>query len=206
MGRSKPTAGAITRRSFFATITASAATMVVLTAGQSFGWLDGVNLFAPRKQRFGPQDVPVNRTAAKAGVLTLARDPSWVLTVVNGSTTRSYSRAQLLALPQTDAQLPITCVEGWSTDAHWRGVRVADLMADVGRPADRDVRVQSLQPHGNYRSTVMGAEYVQDPNTLVALELNGAPLDIDHGYPARIIAPGRPGVLQTKWLSRIETI
>ena len=44
------------------------------------------------------------------------------------------------------------------------------------------------------------------PATLVALELNGEPLDIDHGYPARMIAPGRPGVLQTKWLSTIEVI
>ena len=41
--------------------------------------------------------------------------------------------------------------------------------------------------------------------TLVALQLNGSPLDIDHGYPARLIAPNRPGVLQTKWLIRIES-
>ncbi|MBC7403690.1 MAG: molybdopterin-dependent oxidoreductase, partial [Microbacteriaceae bacterium] len=30
--------------------------------------------------------------------------------------------------------------------------------------------------------------------------------DIDHGFPARMIAPGRPGVLQTKWLSKLEVI
>ena len=37
-------------------------------------------------------------------------------------------------------------------------------------------------------------------------QLYGEVLDIDHGYPARIIAPGRPGVLQTKWLDRIEVL
>ena len=52
----------------------------------------------------------------------------------------------------------------------------------------------------------MQPEFARDPLTLVALELNGEELDIDHGYPARIIAPGRPGVLQTKWLSKIEVI
>jgi DMSO/TMAO reductase YedYZ molybdopterin-dependent catalytic subunit len=54
--------------------------------------------------------------------------------------------------------------------------------------------------------TTMGPEFAQDPTTLVALELNGEALDIDHGFPARIIAPDRPGVLQTKWLRSIEVI
>jgi DMSO/TMAO reductase YedYZ molybdopterin-dependent catalytic subunit len=53
---------------------------------------------------------------------------------------------------------------------------------------------------------LMGPEYATDPATLVALEVNGSRLDIEHGYPARMIAPGRPGVLQTKWLSLIEVI
>jgi DMSO/TMAO reductase YedYZ molybdopterin-dependent catalytic subunit len=43
-----------------------------------------------------------------------------------------------------------------------------------------------------------------DPLTLVALRLNGSTLSIDHGYPCRLIGPDRPGVLQTKWLGRIE--
>jgi DMSO/TMAO reductase YedYZ molybdopterin-dependent catalytic subunit len=59
---------------------------------------------------------------------------------------------------------------------------------------------------GGYRVTEMGHEYAQDDLTLVALELNGKPIDIDHGFPARMIAPGRPGVLQTKWLSKLEVI
>ena len=47
---------------------------------------------------------------------------------------------------------------------------------------------------------------MRDELTLVALELNGEVLDIDHGYPARLIAPARPGVLQTKWLSSLEVL
>jgi DMSO/TMAO reductase YedYZ molybdopterin-dependent catalytic subunit len=41
---------------------------------------------------------------------------------------------------------------------------------------------------------------------LLATHLNGARLDIDHGYPLRLIAPNRAGVLNTKWLSRVEVI
>jgi len=35
------------------------------------------------------------------------------------------------------------------------------------------------------------------------LRLNGEILDLDHGYPCRIIAPSWPGVLQTKWVHRL---
>jgi DMSO/TMAO reductase YedYZ molybdopterin-dependent catalytic subunit len=48
--------------------------------------------------------------------------------------------------------------------------------------------------------------HARDRMTLIALRVNGEPLHADHGYPCRLIAPSRPGVLQTKWLSRIEVI
>ena len=81
-----------------------------------------------------------------------------------------------------------------------------DLLALVGAPAASTILVTSLQPRGAYRMTTMGPEFAEDPSTLVALSLNGRTLDLDHGYPARVIAPGRPGVLQTKWLSSIEVM
>jgi DMSO/TMAO reductase YedYZ molybdopterin-dependent catalytic subunit len=45
--------------------------------------------------------------------------------------------------------------------------------------------------------------HARDELTLIALRLHGEPLHLDHGYPCRLIAPNRPGVLQTKWLGRI---
>ena len=33
--------------------------------------------------------------------------------------------------------------------------------------------------------------------------LDGEPLALDHGYPVRLIGPNRPGVLQTKWVTRL---
>jgi DMSO/TMAO reductase YedYZ molybdopterin-dependent catalytic subunit len=52
----------------------------------------------------------------------------------------------------------------------------------------------------------MPPEYARDPLTLLALRVNGQTLAPDHGYPARIIAPNRPGVLQTKWVDSLEVI
>jgi DMSO/TMAO reductase YedYZ molybdopterin-dependent catalytic subunit len=195
-----------TRRGFLVGVGAAATALVAFTAGQSFGLLDPLNLFAPRRRGGGPQSLPVNRTAAQAQVAESALDPSWRLTVSSAALTRRFSRDQLLGLRLVDADLPIACVEGWSTDASWRGVRLSDLLASVHAAPDARLRITSLEPRGHYRVSTMGPEFAGDPRTLVALEVNGEPLDLDHGYPARIIAPGRPGVLQTKWLSAIEVL
>jgi DMSO/TMAO reductase YedYZ molybdopterin-dependent catalytic subunit len=63
--------------------------------------------------------------------------------------------------------------------------------------------VESLEGTGRYRTSIVAPPHVRDLWTLIALRLNGAPLQLDHGYPARLIAPNRPGVLQTKWVARI---
>ncbi len=59
---------------------------------------------------------------------------------------------------------------------------------------------------GTYAVSMVTPAVAGDDLTLIALELEGTPLDIDHGYPARLMAPDRPGVMQTKWLERIEVL
>jgi hypothetical protein len=194
------------RRGFLTVVGVASAAVVAFTAGQSFRVLDGTNIFGPRKQGVGPNGLPVNRTAAAAKVEGTATSSDWALVVSNGSTTTPYSRADLLAMPQHEVELPIACVEGWSQTARWKGVRVSDLVDSVGATGPVAVRLTSLEQDSSYAVTTMGAEYVRDDLTLIALELNGDVLDLDHGYPARAIAPGRPGVMQTKWLSSLEVL
>ncbi|WP_226759563.1 molybdopterin-dependent oxidoreductase [Arthrobacter sp. SO3] len=198
--------GRWSRRAFLSAVAAATGAVVVTTAGQSLSWLAPANLFAPRKMGAGPQGVPVNRTATDAKVTELAKSPTWALMVRSGTSSRSFTLDELRELPQHTHELPIACVEGWSQTAAWRGVRVQDLLAAVGAPAGSELRFTSLEPEGAYRTMNMPAEYTRDDKTLVALELNGSVLDLDHGYPARIIAPGRPGVLQTKWLHSMEVL
>lgn len=192
------------RRGFFATVAVAVAAVVGLTAGQSFRVLDGVNFFGPRKMGVGPQGLPVNRTAKAAKVTETAVDPDWVLTVVAGERSVTFTRAALMAMPQVEVELPIACVEGWSQYAMWTGVRMRELIAAVGGSPDASVTATSLEKKSKYAVSTLGPEWVRDDLTLVALKLGGEDLDIDHGFPARLIAPARPGVLQTKWLSRIE--
>ncbi|NYF11427.1 DMSO/TMAO reductase YedYZ molybdopterin-dependent catalytic subunit [Leifsonia sp. AK011] len=197
---------AVSRRGFLATVTLATATVVAFTAGQSTRALAGLNLFAPRAMGVGPQGLPVNRTARAADVVEAATSADWALTVVHGERSAVFSLADLRALPLTEARLPIACVEGWSQDATWRGPRVRDLLDAVDAPHDASVRVVSLQTNSRYGHSTLSPEFARDELTLVALDLEGEPLHLDHGFPARLIAPARPGVLQTKWLSVLEVI
>ncbi|MGH8973858.1 MAG: molybdopterin-dependent oxidoreductase [Acidimicrobiia bacterium] len=194
----------LTRRGFLGALAAAAGVLTLTTAGQTVSPLRRLTLLSPRRPDIGPQGLPVNKSAAAAGVLEAARDPAYRL-VVAGAVDRPMSLAldDLRALPQHEVTLPIACVEGWSASARWKGVRMADVLARAGARPGARVRVESLQPRGRYRAADVSDDHARDADTLLALELNGEPLALDHGYPVRLIGPNRPGVLQTKWISRL---
>ncbi|WP_329462121.1 molybdopterin-dependent oxidoreductase [Streptomyces sp. NBC_01431] len=192
------------RRSFLTGVAAATGAVTLTTVGQSFTPLKAFDVLAPRHPDHGPMGLPVNRTAAAAGVAQV--DSAAYRLTVAGPRPYTLTLAELAALTQYESVLPIACVEGWSKSAHWTGVRVTDLLRRAGAPPDARIRVVSLEKYGSYRVMEMGREYAHDPLTLLALKLNGQTLDPDHGYPARIIAPNRPGVLQTKWVTRLEVL
>jgi hypothetical protein len=196
---------AVSRRAMLTTTGIAVGLVTATTVGQSISSLHAIDLFAPRSPQFGPQGLPINRTAAQADVAEAALDPEWRLAVA-GPRPYTLSLADLAAMPQYTAKLPISCVEGWSVNATWQGVRIIDLLKQVGAPSGSEVRIVSLERSGAYATTQMPHQYASDPLTLLALKLRGEPLALDHGFPARIIAPARPGVLQTKWVSRIEVM
>lgn len=197
-------AGAVSRRVLLRGTWAAAGVAVLATAGGTVPWLRRVSVLAVRTGE-GPGGVPINKTAAAAGVLATATDPGWALDVrVGGVVAARLTLADLRALPQHTVDLPIACVEGWSAQGRWSGVRVRDVLAAAGAAGGTDVVVTSLQGRGPFIRTVLPPAFADDERSLLALDLAGEPLDLDHGFPCRVIAPNRPGVLQTKWVSSLE--
>ncbi|MFD2466255.1 molybdopterin-dependent oxidoreductase [Amycolatopsis silviterrae] len=193
----------LSRRGFLTTTGIATGVAVLATAGATVPALRNVSGLSWRSGK-GTQKLPVNRTAVAAQVTRAAQDPGWRLSVVTPAGTRQFTLAELRALPQTTVDLPIACVEGWSQMATWRGVSFPELLRAAGSSAGVDVRVSSLEKAGLYGVSVLPGEHTADPLTLLALELNGEVLNLDHGYPCRVIAPSRPGVLQTKWVAKLE--
>jgi DMSO/TMAO reductase YedYZ molybdopterin-dependent catalytic subunit len=193
------------RRAFLAGVFATGGLLTMVTIGQTFRPLSGLALLSPRRSDVGPQGFPVNRTARTAGVLVSARSPAYRL-VVDGKVARPLTLTldDLRAMPQHSAELPISCVEGWSSTQRWTGVRVADLLEMAGAHPDAEVTVHSLQQRRSYRNSDVNSTQAHDPDTLLALRVGAEALSIDHGYPLRLIGPNRPGVMQTKWVTRVE--
>jgi hypothetical protein len=199
-----PVAGAgFSRRGALGLVGTAAGVVTVLTVGQTVRPLGRVALLAPRLPDVGPQGIPVNKTAAAARVTRVSDDYRLVVSGPGGR--HAFSLADLAGLPQHTVALPISCVEGWSAGARWTGIRVADLLDLVGWDGRR-VRLDSMEQGGAYRSSILDPGPARDPLTLLALRLNGETLHPDHGYPLRLIAPNRPGVLQTKWVNAVTVV
>jgi DMSO/TMAO reductase YedYZ molybdopterin-dependent catalytic subunit len=201
-----PAAPTMSRRTLLAVVTGGSLTLAGLAAGESVGgWFRRTALLAPRGLSVRPGTLPVNRTARAAGISSAHVGSAYRFTVT-GARTLTLTRGQLLAMPQQTAVLPIACVEGWSAAASWTGVRLADLarLAGMSRPAL--ARVESLEPHGSFRHSSLSGAQATDPQSLLALRLNGADLPLDHGYPARVIVPNLPGVHNTKWVRAITFV
>ncbi len=192
------------RRRFLTAVGATSSLLVVTVAGQTIAPLRRLALLAPRHPDDGVQGFPVNKSARSAGVLTSAVDPDYRLRV-NGRVTRplTLSLGDLRAMPWHEAELPIACVEGWSASRRWRGVRLRDLLALAGAGDGAAVTVHSLEQGGLYSRADVDHAQASDADTLLALEVDGQTLALDHGFPVRLIAPNRPGVMQTKWVTEV---
>jgi hypothetical protein len=201
----RPGPGVMSRRGLLRTTWAATGVAVLATAGATVPWLRRVSVLGVRSGT-GPQGVPVNHSATYRGVVAAATSAAYRLTVAYGGRETRLSLADLRAMPQTTASLPIACVEGWSAGATWTGVAVRRLLDLVEAPAGCTVLVESLQVHGGERVSTLAGNFSDHPRTLLALDLAGEPLSLDHGFPCRLMAPDRPGVLQTKWVSRLEVI
>ena len=196
-----PRMPALDRRGLFVALGAGIGAVVATTVGQTLTPLSRIGLLATREPTTGPQGLPVNKTAAAAGVVELAQDRGWHLEVI-GTRPFRLSLGEVERLAGTSRRLPIACVEGWSASADWRGVPLIDLVRRAGGDEDSTVRFVSLQPSGAYAVSTMAGPQVGA--ALLATHLNGERLNLDHGYPLRLISPNRPGVLNTKWLARVE--
>ncbi|WP_323450495.1 molybdopterin-dependent oxidoreductase [Streptomyces yaizuensis] len=204
----RPAPVTLSRRGAVALVGAGSGVLLLVTAGQSVGGrLRRTAVLAPHGQDPGPgpNGFQINKTAASLGIRTSDIGPGWRLTVLGGGRRTVLTLDALRALPQDECALPIACVEGWSTtDQLWRGVRLAALAELVGLGTDPPhVLVESVQRGGAFASAVLRDNQVRDRRSLLALWVNGAVLSPDHGYPARIIVPGAPGVHNTKWVTRL---
>jgi DMSO/TMAO reductase YedYZ molybdopterin-dependent catalytic subunit len=133
---------------------------------------------------------------------------SWTLRI-DGMVSKpvEFTFDQLLRMPLTEADITLVCVSNvvggpYAGNARWLGVPLATLLRRAGIKAGAD-QVLSTGTDGMTISTPLQA-VLDGRDALVAVGMNGQPLPVAHGFPARMVVPGLYGyVSATKWLTKL---
>ncbi len=123
------------------------------------------------------------------------------------------SLADLRALPSRSQITRHDCVEGWSCIGQWKGPQLSTLLnAAALKPQARfiaffcaDTLEQTLDNTGRYYETIDLIDAFH-PQTIVAYEMNYAPLKVEHGAPLRLRVERQLGYKMAKYVMRIEAI
>lgn len=140
----------------------------------------------------------------------------------------SLSVAELRALPQQSVTMTMECAgdsrltmqplprglpfrHGAVSTASWTGVPLGLLLDRAGVRDDvveivvsgADRGTPEGAPHPIAYARALPLDKARDPSVLLALEMNGAPLPLDHGAPVRLVVPGWYGMASVKWVARV---
>ncbi|MCX4095991.1 molybdopterin-dependent oxidoreductase [Nocardia sp. alder85J] len=119
-----------------------------------------------------------------------------------------YSWADLANRPVMERLVTLTCVSNPTGgdligNARWLGYPLADLIAEAGPHPDADM-VLSRSIDGFTAGSPL-ATLLDGRDAMLAIGMNGEPLPVEHGYPARLVVPGLYGyVSATKWVTELE--
>ena len=119
------------------------------------------------------------------------------------------SLAQLRAMPNISQITKHVCIQGWSGIAQWRGVALAEILKLVcPNPQARYMIFYSFQKdeQGKVYYGSLDLKEACYPQTILAYEMNGKPLPVEHGAPLRLRVETKLGFKMTKWIKSIEIV
>ena len=125
---------------------------------------------------------------------------TWQLSL-SGSITmpRDFSYEEVVAAGE-EVEATLDCTGGFYSTQRWRGMRVGTLLQGTLHP---DARFVSFISVTSYRWSLP----LEEARTaLLATHLNDEALSHEHGFPLRLVAPGRRGFEWVKWITRVEVL
>ena len=145
------------------------------------------------------QDFPV----LSAGPTPRVRTESWTFTLkVGPRPVAKWTWAEFNALPRTRMTRDIHCVTKWSKfDTAWEGVSIDDLLRAAGIAAPMPYSL--AHSVDGYSTNVPTADLVGG-RAMVALAYDGAPIEADHGGPARLLVPHLYFWKSAKWIKGLQ--
>jgi DMSO/TMAO reductase YedYZ molybdopterin-dependent catalytic subunit len=123
---------------------------------------------------------------------------------VDGDVTRplELTLGELYAMPNVKKTLRIMCETGWAAEVPWEGIPLSYLLTQAGASLENIDQLTIESVHGYYIATMKSSE-AANPDNMIALRVGGLPLTMEHGYPARLVAPSKLGLDWVKCVGRI---
>jgi hypothetical protein len=156
----------------------------------------------PRQQLAAPGKWPM-----VGEKLPRASDAPWTVTIAGlVAHPRTWSLAELEALPREERRIDIHCVTRWTMlDARFGGFPLKKLLEQV-EPLPTARFLSFVARSERNHSTSLPLQTALELGAWIALTWEGRPLETSHGGPVRVIVPGRYFYKSIKWLERIELL
>ena len=162
-------------------------------------------IFRPQQPvpEFAVSEIEPNKLIVNTFRFTPAINPETYRLTIDGEVNNplSLSMSDLQNLPFKSMVIRHVCVEGWAAIVQWGGVRLQDLIA-IAKPSDQVKYVYFYSADGYYES--WDIDSVMHPQTLMAYQKNGQPLETEFGAPLRLASPIKLGYKLSKWVTRIQ--
>jgi DMSO/TMAO reductase YedYZ molybdopterin-dependent catalytic subunit len=148
----------------------------------------------------------------------MLRVENWRL-ILDGEVERpvQLDHRSLRNLPTVEVTKTLECISNFVTlcdmvpfgcdlmgNARWKGARMSDVLALAGgvKPGVLSIATISADEY----TTALSLEAALDPQTLLVYEMNGEMLPREHGYPVRVLVPGRYGMKNAKWVVNLRAL
>jgi DMSO/TMAO reductase YedYZ molybdopterin-dependent catalytic subunit len=138
------------------------------------------------------------------GVDTPLDPGSWQLQVsTDAGPAVKLSLADVKALPKVEMITRFCCIEGWSVITHWGGARFSDFTKKYFPPGQPLPEYVAMDTPGEDYYVGLDRKSAMHPQTLLAYEMNGKPLEPAHGAPLRLVIPVKYGIKNIKRIGSI---
>lgn len=131
---------------------------------------------------------------------------NYLIDVTSGLQELHLTPSEIQKQPSVTVSTDFKCIEGWSSVIHYKGLRFSDFMDiyKMGKKSDGSYyKYVALEtPDGEYYVSI-DMKSMLHPQTVLAYEMNEAPLSIQNGAPLRLIIPIKYGIKSIKRIGRI---
>ncbi len=149
-------------------------------------------------RKFAQSDIRPLRVNGRYGVKTPVDFSTWTLEYEG----KTLSLEEIKKLPRQEMITEFCCVEGWRTVQKWAGVRFSDFLKGYPSKLGQTAYVGLETPDKEYFVGI-DMESMLHPDTLLAYERDGEPLEDKHGGPLRLVIPTKYGYKNLKRIGRI---